>query len=349
MRRFLSIVAVGALILAGAGVVWASCNAMSSYRSARPDFVFYRPSAAEIAQARAQARLARIEKTKLRIGAIEDLKAQAAASALEARRDRLESQFNRAYDMTPEEREKVANKLYDQGQSAEKARSYDAAKDYYLFAMQIAPGTKVSRRAHEGLKRIDQLEGKTAKSPRGFGGPGQTLLTQEELQDLEKRLQQSAGSDPETDDEIRLLLEQLNDFPEERNQRLVIDRLRDQQGKPYSEALVQAIRLTSGGAQDYARAALVERFRNMSDNVLVSKLTSDDPETQLAAAKAAAAKQAGLAKYLVELLDKSEPISQAARESLRALTGEDLGPAPGARLDERFAAKQRWQRKLKGP
>jgi hypothetical protein len=347
MRRCLSIAAVCCL-LAAAGALWASCNTMSGYRSARPDFLFYRPSAAEIAAAREQARQARIARTKARIGAMADLKAQADANAIEARRDRLENQFNRAYDMTPEQREKIARELYERGKRSEGGRNYEAAKDYYLFTMQIAPGTTVSRLAHDGLLRIDALEAKTGNAPRAQGGPGKTLLTQEELKELENRLQQAAGSDPETDDEIQLLLEQLNDFPDERSQRLVIDRLRDQPGKPYSEALVQAIRLTTGDAQDYARAALAERFKGLSENVLLSKLRSGDEETQLAAAKAAGSKSAALAEDLVELLDKSERVSQAARQSLRTLTGDDFGPQPGARADERFAAKQRWKRKAQG-
>jgi hypothetical protein len=170
------------------------------------------------------------------------------------------------------------------------------------------------------------------------------LLTQEELKELQQRLQQAAGSDPETDEEIRLLLEQLNDFPEERSQRLVIDRLRDQQGKPYSEALAQAVRLTTGDAQEYARAALVERFKGLSASVLLSKLRSEDEETQAAAAAAAGSKTAELTPELINLIGKSDRVTQAARQSLRLLTGQDFGPAPGASIPDRIAARQRWER-----
>ncbi len=347
MKRLMLVAALASLFVAGAGALWAACNSMSGYSFSRPDFSFYRPSAAEVAFARQRAREIRIAKTKVRIAAMADLKAQAQANTTELRRDRLEEQFNRAYDLSPEEREKMAKKLYDSGTSSEKSRNYEAAKDYYLFAMQIAPGTRVSQLAHEALKRIDQLEDKPGNTPRGLGGPGTTLLTQEDLKDIQNRVQQAASSDPETDDEIRVLLEQLNDFPSERSQRLVIDRLRDQKGKPYSEGLVQAIRLTTGGAQEYARQALVDRFKSLEENVLLSKLGSSDEETQLAAAKAAAEKSTALTSGLVELLDKSDRVSQAARESLKKLTGEDLGPAPGARPDEKIAAKQRWKRKDK--
>jgi hypothetical protein len=199
----------------------------------------------------------------------------------------------------------------------------------------------VSRLAHDALKRLDTLEG---KAPRNPGGPTETLLTQEEIKDIEQRLQQASDSDPESDEEIRVLLEQLTDFPDERAQRLVINRLRDQEGKAYSEALVQAIRLTNGGAQEHARQSLIERFQKLTPGMLKSKLKSGDEETQLAAAKAAGTKSAELTLSLIEMLDKSERVSQAARASLKSLTGQDFGPQPSASTAERFAAKQRWQR-----
>src|SRR5687767_8020934 len=103
MKRLLAAVAILSLLIGATSLVWASCNSMSGYQFSRPGFNFYRPSAAEIAAARQAAKAARLERTKARIGAIADLQAKSQAEAVEKRRNALEDQFDRAYDMSPEQ------------------------------------------------------------------------------------------------------------------------------------------------------------------------------------------------------------------------------------------------------
>ncbi len=147
-----------------------------------------------------------------------------------------------------------------------------------------------------------------------------------------------------SDEDVRRLLQQLSDSRSDASRREVIDRLRDEQGKAYSEGLAIAIRITTGSVQQYARESLVTRFRALAPPVLKGKLISTDEETQLAAAIAASSGSEELTLALIELLMKEEPINQAARQSLKILTSQDFGPMPGATVAERFAAKQRWER-----
>jgi hypothetical protein len=340
MKRLLWVAATILMLVGGTSVLWAACNSMSSYSFGRPGFSFFRRGGGggTVAIYDRKTREERIALTKKRIEAMADLKAQADARSTELRRNRLEEQFDRAYDLSPAERERIAIELYERGQRSERT-NVEAAKDYYLFAFQMAPGTEVSQKAHDALKRLDGPAGK----PRGQGVPEETLLSQEELKDLRDRFQQASGGSPEAEAEVLRLLQQLDEIPNERSQRLVIDRLRDQQGNTYSDGLARAIRVTSGPTQDYARQALVERFQRLTSGVLLSKLRSSDEEVQLAAAQAAATK-ADLTAGLIELIDKSDRVSQAARKSLKALTSEDFGPAAGASTVERFAARQRWER-----
>jgi hypothetical protein len=72
-----------------------------------------------------------------------------------------------------------------------------------------------------------------------------------------------------------------------------------------------------------------------------------DAEIRRAAAAACALRndKAHVPALVAALKDKGAAVSQAAHEALRALTGQDLGPAPGAdaaRIEAAAAAWLRW-------
>lgn len=343
MRKLLSILLMTSLAMGVGAWTWARCSAMSGYARARPEFFFYGPSPAEIAAARLQAKELRRQKTLARIEGIQSLEEQARLRTTERRRDGLEDKFQRAYAMSSEQREKIALELYERGEQSEQRRSIDAAKDYYLFAMQIAPGTDVSASAHQALIRLDEAQRKLAGASRGQDASGAGLLSQAELAEIQKTLHQG---DSEADAEkVRLMLEQMTDFSDDKRQQLVIERLRDQPGRVYSDGLIQAIRLANGSAKDAARQALVDRFARMTANTLRNKLAAGEEEGRLAAVKAIAAKnKEELIPDLVQALnDASDDVRQASREALRALTGQDFGPAKGATAVERFVVGEKWK------
>ena len=352
--RKIALVVAAACMIAGAGAwAWARCAAMTGYISSRPDFNFG-PSAAqieaEIAAARARARELRRERTLAGIDALKSLEEKNRAMAREKRRDGLEDKFQRSYDMSPEQREKIAQGLYEDGQRAERNRSIETAQDCYLFAMQIAPGTDVSIKAHEALIRLDEAKAKLGGASRGQGGPTAGMLTQADLAEIQRVMHGGSEADAAASEKVRQMLEQLNDFTDEKRQKLIVDRLRDEQGLIYTEGLIKVIRQSSGTVRDAARQALVDRFGRMTAATLRDKLTGGEAEARLAAAKAIAAKEKKelIPDLIRALVDKSEEVIQAARQALRKLTGEDFGPKPGASTVDCFTAQQRWERWWKG-
>ena len=342
MRKF-TWTLLALMLLAGAGAVaWARCSAMTSYRMSRPEFFFYQALAME--QARQEAKALRKEKTLARISAIASLEEQTRAKNRENRRDSLEDQFQRAYGMSPEQRERIARDLYERGKRAER-NNVEAAQDYYLFAMQSAPGTDVSVQAHEALIRLDSKK-KAAGGARNPSAGGDDLLSQSDLAEIQRTLAQEGGNDSAEAEKVRQMLEQMTDFGDEKRQRLISERLRDEPGAAYSDGLIQAIRLANGSAKEAARQALVERFGRMDSNTLRNKLAGGEAEGRLAAVKAIGAAKKGelTADLITAVADKEEEVRQAARQTLEGLTGQDFGPSPGASIASRVAAQQRWQR-----
>ncbi len=352
MRKYW-IAGLALVVLWGIGrMVWARCSAMraSTYRESRPTFMFYSgPSQAEInaarraeiVAARARAEALRRQKLESRIANLKSFDEQARVRATEKRRDNLEAQFSRAYESPPEVREAKAKEFYQRGQSAERNNLIEAARDYYLFAVQLAPGTQVAADAHAALLRLDEKEGKGKNFPRGQDAASASLLTQRDLEEIKERL----GDWFAEAELVQQMLQQLASDQDERRQLLVIEKLRDAKGNAYTEGLVQALRIVRGGVQQAARDALIDRMTRMKADTLRDKLASDQEDLRLAAIQAAGHKKAeDLVPDLIELvMEKNAAVRNAARQALQAISGKDFGPAPNASFEDQFYARKQWR------
>lgn len=351
MRKYW-IAALVLVMLWGVGrIVWAKCTAMraSSYRESRPTFMFYSgPSQAEInaarraeiMAARQRAEAFRRQKMETRIENIKSFEEQSRVRATEKRRDNLETQFSRAYESSSEVREAKAKEFYQRGQSAERNNLIEAARDYYLFAVQLAPGTQVASDAHAALLRLDEKEGNGKNFARGQD-PAASLLSQRDLEEIKERL----GDWFAEAELVQQMLEQLASEQDERKQLLIIEKLRDAKGNAYTEGLVQALRLVRGGVQQAAREALIDRMTRMTPATLRDKLGSDQDELRMAAIQAAGDKKAqDLVPDLIELVTgKDAAVRSAAAKALQTITGKDFGPALNASFEEQFYARKQWQ------
>ncbi|HJT76334.1 MAG TPA: prenyltransferase/squalene oxidase repeat-containing protein [Gemmataceae bacterium] len=126
----------------------------------------------------------------------------------------------------------------------------------------------------------------------------------------------------------------------------LLGRLRDSKGGVYTEALAQAIPRLSGEAKGKARDALADRLTRMTAGTLADKLADDDPEVRRAAALASAMKEErSHVPRLIQLLDDKEPaVAHAAHAALKSLTGQDLGPKPGASKADVAQAMLQWSK-----
>jgi hypothetical protein len=108
----------------------------------------------------------------------------------------------------------------------------------------------------------------------------------------------------------------------------LLTRLRDAKGIEHTDALARAIPQMAGEVRDKARDALVQRLTRMTARTLRGKFDEDDVEVRRAAARACARKEASEhIPDLLELLNDPEAlVVQAARQSLKELTGQDFGP-----------------------
>lgn len=129
-----------------------------------------------------------------------------------------------------------------------------------------------------------------------------------------------------------------------------IERLRDQKGVAYTEALAAAIPALSGESRLKARDALAERFARMKAETIDKYLEDEDPEIRRAATLACALKENKQSiPRLIRLLSDREPIvARAAYAALKDLTGQDFGPAAGADEAARNRAAVDWQTWWKG-
>lgn len=128
----------------------------------------------------------------------------------------------------------------------------------------------------------------------------------------------------------------------------LLAKYRDSKGAEYTQALVLAVRKLTGEALAQARAALAERSVRFTADTLNQMMRDPDPEVRRAAALAAGAKgRDRLGEFAASLVgltaDKESLVVQAARASLKALTGEDHGPEPGANDADRTAAITAWR------
>lgn len=130
-----------------------------------------------------------------------------------------------------------------------------------------------------------------------------------------------------------------------KDQTAVLERLKDAKGVVHTEALAQAIPQLPSEMRQRARDVLVERLTRMTVRTLRDKFAQEDTEIRRAAALAAAQKEArDLIPDLVKLLEDPESaVVQAARTSLKDLSGKDFGPPPRAPANERAAALAAWK------
>jgi hypothetical protein len=132
----------------------------------------------------------------------------------------------------------------------------------------------------------------------------------------------------------------------DREQLLV--KYRDSKGAEYTDALARAIPKLTAEAKTQARDALARRATRFTAATLNSMMADPDPEIRRAGALGAGSKgrdRAGeFAAGLVKLMpDDHAIVVQAAREALKALTGQDHGPEPGASTADRTAAITAWR------
>lgn len=128
----------------------------------------------------------------------------------------------------------------------------------------------------------------------------------------------------------------------------LLAKYRDSKGAEYTDALARAIPKLTAEAKAQARDALAQRATRFTAATLNSMMADPDPEIRRAGALAAGSKgrdRAGeFAHSLVKLTaDEHAIVVQAARAALKALTGQDFGPEPGASAADRAAAVTAWR------
>jgi hypothetical protein len=129
-----------------------------------------------------------------------------------------------------------------------------------------------------------------------------------------------------------------------------IDRLREQKGAIYTEALAAAIPFLEPDPRRKARSALAEREARMRLETIGRDLHDENPEIRAAAAQACALKESKnketrqLIPQLIGLLSDPEAVvARAAHAALKDLSGEDFGPPASAGEGQRKRAVEEWQ------
>ncbi len=125
---------------------------------------------------------------------------------------------------------------------------------------------------------------------------------------------------------------------------ILLEEMENGKGTQYTEALAAAIPKLEGEEHRKARAALANRLTRMKDETLADYLQDDDAEIRRAAALAVGQKESkALTPHLIALLrDTETSVVRAAHASLKALTGQDFGPAVKATREERDQAILKW-------
>jgi len=128
----------------------------------------------------------------------------------------------------------------------------------------------------------------------------------------------------------------------------LLKKYQDTKGGEYTDALARAASKLSGEAQTQAREALTRRLTRMTAVTLTDLMRDRDRELRRAAALAVAAKGkdrlSEFAPSLIRLVADDEAIvAQAARATLKSLTGQDFGPEAGASPADRGKALVAWR------
>ncbi len=172
---------------------------------------------------------------------------------------------------------------------------------------------------------------------------------------LEKRGQstlRAVGKD-DMPNEAEKLAAELKSAPAGRQDQ-IIEQLRDHKGGEYTDALVRVIPHLDGDVQRKARDALAQRMARMTAATIRSRLRDGNAEMRRAAALACAIKEdKGFIADIISTLDDADArVVRAAAAALRALTGQDFGPAAQATSEERaraIAAWKAWWKRQSGP
>lgn len=183
---------------------------------------------------------------------------------------------------------------------------------------------------------LSEMLGKTGKgSPGGRTDPGTT------------RPRNDRPPAPGPTDEVERLAAALVAAADADRAKILED-YRDSKGAQYTDALARAIPRLRPEDQAAARDALARRSTRFTTGTLNGMMRDRDRELRRAAALASAAKGKDrlgeFADSLVRLAaDEDELVAQAARASLKALTGQDFGPDVNARPADRTRAFLAWR------
>jgi hypothetical protein len=130
---------------------------------------------------------------------------------------------------------------------------------------------------------------------------------------------------------------------------VLLAKYRDTKGAEYTDALVLALAKLEGTALAETRDALAQRLTRMTPATLVGLMGDKNRELRRAAALACAAKGRDRVKEfgdaLIKLIGDGDPlVVQAARASLKELSGADHGPNTATPADQQQAliAWQKW-------
>ncbi|HJZ89278.1 MAG TPA: HEAT repeat domain-containing protein [Gemmataceae bacterium] len=128
---------------------------------------------------------------------------------------------------------------------------------------------------------------------------------------------------------------------------------RESKGGEYTDALARAAGKLSGDGQAKVRDALAARLARMNAATLIDLMNDRDRELRRGAALAAGTKPkeriAEFADALIRrIADDESIVVQAARASLKALSGEDFGPEAGSPPTDRGKALVAWKKWWEG-
>jgi hypothetical protein len=129
------------------------------------------------------------------------------------------------------------------------------------------------------------------------------------------------------------------------NRSAILAKLRDTKGSVYTEALVRAIAKLQGEQQREAREALALRLKRMTAATLRDMLKDENREVRAAAASACGLKEDKqlVVELIAVLSDADAVVVQAARNSLRSLSGKDFGPQSDASAEDKAKAITDWK------
>jgi HEAT repeat protein len=157
-------------------------------------------------------------------------------------------------------------------------------------------------------------------------------------------LREGPVKEPAKEPDPKELGEALIKAPPEAQDR-ILAQLRDGVGVAFTDALARALPELEGEAVKRARTVLAERLARMTPATLKDKLREEDSEVRRGAAVACAMRDLKeMVPDIIALLkEDSDVVRPAARAALKALSGQDFGPRPGATAKERAEAVRRWE------